>query len=229
MAFVVGVSVGRAGEPSAIAVLEVTPTVREEEYWVDVVSPAVIGVEFYEARRTRFVETAPCSFAVRHLERFAAGASYTAMAERAADVVGRLSASDVLTVLDVTGVGRPVLALFHRHGLDPFPVTVMAGGRPTLAHGEYTIPKGDLISLLQIALHDERLKIAGALPDAGTLRAELVNFRPTVTATADSEAWRDGAHDDMVFAVAVAAFVAEDLYSRTPPAPTVEFEDEYGW
>jgi hypothetical protein len=229
MAFAVGVSVGRAGEPSAIAVLEVTPMVREEEYWVDVVSPAEIGVEFYEARRTRFVETAPCSFAVRHLERFAAGASYTAIAGATADVVRRLPGADALVVTDVTGVGRPVVVLFARHELAPVPVTVMAGGRPTLVHGEYLIPKSDLISLLQIALHDRRLKIASGLPDAGTLRAELVNFRPTATGPADTEAWREGAHDDMVFAVAVAVFVAEDKYSRVPPPPAVEFEDEYGW
>lgn len=226
MAFAVGVSVGRAGEPSAIAVLEVTPTRCEETYSVTVIDPSNPIDRPYEARRSRWVETAPCSFAVRHLERFAAGASYTAMAERAADVVRRLPDPDALTILDITGVGRPVLALFVRYGLDPIPATIMAGGRPTLVHGGYAIPKGDLISLLQIALHDERLKISSALPDAGTLRAELVNFRPAAAGPIDTEAWREGAHDDLVRAVAVAAFVAEDLYSRTPPAPTVEFEDE---
>ena len=229
MAFAIGISVGRAGEPSAIAVLDVTPTVREEAYTVMVVNPDRLLDEPYEARRSRMVEGAPCSFAVRHLERFPVGASYTAIAKQAADVARRLQGQDVITVLDITGVGRPVLALFSRHGLEPIPVTVMTGGRPLLAHGEATIPKGDLISLLQIALHDGRLKIAAGLPDAGTLRAELVNFRPTSTGPADSEAWREGAHDDMVFAVAVAAFVAEGLYSLTSPAPTVEFVEEYEW
>lgn len=128
MAFAVGVSVGRAGEPSAIAVLEVAPTVRDETYTVTVVDPSNLLDRPYEARRTRRVETAPCAFAVRHIERFAAGASY-----------------------------------------------------------------------------------------------------PTMTGSADVEAWREGAADDMVFAVAVAAFVAEDLYSRTPAAPEVEFEDELGY
>jgi len=64
----------------------------------------------------------------------------------------------------------------------------MASWRPTPAQGVYAIPKSDLIGLLHIALHDERLKIAGYLPDAGTLRVELVNFRPTATEPADVEA-----------------------------------------
>ncbi len=229
MAFAVGVSVGRAGEPSAIAVLDVVPTRREEAYIVTVINTDHLLDEPYDVRRSRTVDGAPCSFAVRHLERFTAGASYSAMAKKTADIVRRLQGQDVITVLDVTGVGRPVLALFSRHGLEPIPVTVMAGGRPILAHGEATIPKGDLISLLQIALHDGRLKISSGLPDAATLRAELVNFRPTTTGPIDTEAWRDGAHDDLVFAVAVAAFITEGLYSLTPPAPTVEFVDEYGW
>lgn len=228
MALVVGVSVGRASEPSAIAVLDVTPTGRQETYTVTVVDPSDLLDRTYEVQRSRWIEGPPCSFAVRHLERFVAGASYSAMAAATADIVSRLQSDDVITVTDITGVGRPVLALFVRHGIGPIPVTVMAGGRPTLSHGEYTIPKGDLISLLQIALHDGRLKISSGLPDAATLRAELVNFRPTSTGPTDTEAWREGAADDMVFAVVVAAFVSEDLYSRVPPAPTVEFEDEYG-
>jgi hypothetical protein len=92
MAFAVGISVGRSGEPSAIAVLDVAPTAREEDYTVTVIAPGHLLDEPYEARRTRWFETAPCSFAVRHLERFAAGTSYTAMAERAADVVRRYRA-----------------------------------------------------------------------------------------------------------------------------------------
>lgn len=226
MSYAIGISVGRAGEPSAIAVLEVVPTTRQEVYAVTVI-PAHQLLDHYEATRSRFVTGSPCSFAVRHLERFPTGTSYTAIAKRAGDVARRLE--DAITVLDTTGVGRPVLVLFARHGLEPWPVTVMAGGKPTRTHGEYTIPKGDLVSLLQIALHDERLKIAAGLPDAGTLRAELVNFRQTATAPADAEAWREGAADDLVFAVAVAAFVAEDLYSRIPPAPAVEFDDGYLW
>jgi hypothetical protein len=227
VAFAVGVSVGRTGEPSAIAVLDVTPTTRQETYPVTVVDTSYFGHRRYTAKRTRTIETAPCSFAVRHLERFLVGASYSAIAEATADIVRRLDGEDVITVTDVTGVSLPVLALFYRQGLAPFAVTVMAGGHPTLSDGGYAIPKGALVSLLQIALHDGRLKIAAGLPDADALRAELVNFRPTTTGQTDTEAWRDGAHDDMVFAVAVAAFVAEDLYTRTPAAPEVEFEDDY--
>jgi hypothetical protein len=42
---------------------------------------------------------------------------------------------------------------------------MMAGGHPTLLDGCNTIPKGALVTLLSIALHDGRMKIAAGLPE----------------------------------------------------------------
>jgi hypothetical protein len=66
-----------------------------------------------------------------------------------------------------------------------------------------------------------RLQIARSLPDAATLVRELQNFQVKITAAANETfgTWRDGQHDDLVLAVALACWWSE----RVPPfeAPTV--------
>jgi hypothetical protein len=66
-----------------------------------------------------------------------------------------------------------------------------------------------------------RLQIARGLPDAAVLVRELQQFQVKITAAANETfgVWRDGQHDDLVLAVALACWWAE----RCPPfeAPTV--------
>jgi hypothetical protein len=67
-----------------------------------------------------------------------------------------------------------------------------------------------------VLLQKRRLQVAHALPAAAVLVNELENFRTTVSlAKNDSfESWREGPHDDLVFAVALAAWLGEQ---RLPP------------
>ena len=60
-----------------------------------------------------------------------------------------------------------------------------------------------------------RLRIAAALPEADTLVRELLAFQVKITAAAHDTygAWREGTHDDLVLAVALACWHAE---SRPP-------------
>jgi hypothetical protein len=71
-----------------------------------------------------------------------------------------------------------------------------------------------LVTTVQALLHDGRLLIQKDLPDAPALRAELEDFRATVT---DSGRWtfgaRSGQHDDLVLALALAVWRA---YKRRP-------------
>ena len=50
-----------------------------------------------------------------------------------------------------------------------------------------------------------------SLPEAQLLVQELINFKAKVTAASEVavEAWREGEHDDLVLACAVAAWEAE--------------------
>jgi len=90
-------------------------------------------------------------------------------------------------------------------------VTLVAGDQAAHDGSDYRVPKKDIVSVTQVLLQTGRLKIARALPHAELLARELVNFRSRVTAqTAESQLnWRDGANDDLVLALAIAAWQAE--------------------
>ena len=75
----------------------------------------------------------------------------------------------------------------------------------------YHVPKRDLVTNLQVLLQSGRLKIAGQLPESRTLTDELLNFKVKIdirTAHDSYEAWREGVHDDLVLAVALACLYA---------------------
>jgi hypothetical protein len=60
-------------------------------------------------------------------------------------------------------------------------------------------------------LQADRLLIATSLPDAGTLQQELLDYRVKLSPTAhDSYNVREGAHDDLVLATALACWFAEN-------------------
>jgi hypothetical protein len=72
------------------------------------------------------------------------------------------------------------------------------------------VPKRDLVSVIQVGLQNKILKIASQLPDAETLIRELQNFTVKITDAANDTygAWREGTHDDLVLAVALAVWKA---------------------
>jgi len=68
-----------------------------------------------------------------------------------------------------------------------------------------------LASTLAVLLQAARLNVAPALPDAVLLRQELLNFRVKISAAAHDTygAWREGQHDDLVLATALACWWSE--------------------
>jgi hypothetical protein len=62
-----------------------------------------------------------------------------------------------------------------------------------------------------VLIQQWRLRIAASLPEAKTLTDELVGFRYTITQASNLtyEAWREGAHDDLVLALSLAVWEAE--------------------
>jgi hypothetical protein len=78
------------------------------------------------------------------------------------------------------------------------------------ANGELRVAKADLVGTLQVLLQTRRLQVANELPHARLLVRELENYRPKVILPkADELAWRDSAQDDLVLAVALAAWGGE--------------------
>lgn len=83
------------------------------------------------------------------------------------------------------------------------------------------MPKRDLVSTLQVLFQSGRLKVAGGLKLAPVLVEELLNFKVKInvkTAHDSYEAWREGIHDDLVLAVALACWYGE-RHKRLAPIP----------
>ena len=73
---------------------------------------------------------------------------------------------------------------------------------------------------LDTALLQQHLHVARELPDAPMFLRELETFRVRVTTAGSeaTEAWREGINDDLVFAVGLAAWVAEQyLFDASRP------------
>ena len=81
------------------------------------------------------------------------------------------------------------------------------------------VSKVELVGLVQVLLQTGRLKIVPILKHAELLKAELLNFQVRITPAAHETfgAWREGDHDDLVLAMAMAAWLGE----RQPSQPTV--------
>jgi hypothetical protein len=150
-------------------------------------------------------------FFVRHLQRWQLRTSYPTIV---ADTVRIMHSKELqgptypMLAVDATGVGAPVVDLFKRESMKATlkPVVITGGVDETRENGTYRVPKRNLVSMVQVPLQQNRLKIAPELPEAQTLVRELQNFQVKISDTAHDSygAWREGAHDDLVLAVALA-------------------------
>jgi len=203
--YFVGIDLGQTTDPTAIAVLE---------------RPRITA-------RTPRHERRP-DYALRHLQRFPLATPYTQVVE---DVIKMLQTPPLpgcMVAVDQTGVGRPVVEMLARamrgkvrcHLL---PITITAGSK--VSHGgdgSLHVSKQILVGHLQVLFQAQRLHIAKALPDAAVLVKELENFRVKITAGAKQEAysaWREGDHDDLVLAAALAAYVGEETLPKPGDRP----------
>jgi hypothetical protein len=147
-------------------------------------------------------------FQVGHLERLPLGTTYPAIVAHVSRLLARLPGGTEL-VIDYTGVGRPVFDLFMHSGISPVGVLITAGTAEAHDGIICSVPKLVLVSRLQALLHEGRLKILKDLPEAETLVRELQDFRVEYTAAGHlTFNARSGKHDDLVLALAIAAWRA---------------------
>lgn len=155
----------------------------------------------------------PDEYHIRHLERLKLGTSYPAIVERVQSLLKTEQLYNrTALVVDKTGVGAPVVDMFKKAGLRPEAITITGGNTVTTDGGDYHVPKRDLVTTLQVLFQAKRLKVAGGLPEAKRLLDELLNFKVKInirTAHDSYEAWREGTHDDLVLAVALACWYGE--------------------
>lgn len=191
--FFIGLDLGQARDPSAIAVVERAELVGE---W-DAVAWA----------HRREIE-----LRLRQLERLPLGMKYPEIERRVRELVDAMvRRGDCELLVDATGVGRPVVDHLQEAGGGGY------GGQMERLEGGFDyVPKRDLMAGLQVVLEHGELKIARALRQAAALRKEMADMRVKVTPAGNEQfgAWRSGEHDDLVFAVALACWGVKKRYPR---------------
>jgi hypothetical protein len=167
----------------------------------------------------RKVPGEPARYELVGLRRWRLGEPYPKVVADVKAILGRPPLADprATLALDFTGCGRPVGDMFELAGMSPQLVGIHAGFAVTQAGPrEWGVPKRDLASIVAVLLQEERLKWPASLPEAPTLATELQNFRVKVSAAGNDTygacgAWREGQHDDLVLAVALACWAGENL------------------
>jgi hypothetical protein len=198
--YFLGLDLGQAQDPTAIAVLE-----RRDLAQLFPPLPHRIPM------RGQRPKPAPpdLEFRCRHLERLRLNISYPAIADYVVRLLGTPElAEDTQLIVDATGVGRPVVDMLRARGLKPIAVTITGGDKVTFEKG-WRVPKRDLVGAVQVLLQTDRLKFAEQIPAIPLLVQEMLAFRVKIdplTAHDSYGAWREGDRDDMVLAVAIAAW-----------------------
>ncbi len=193
---------GQSRDPTAITVLERAETTGE---WDAVM----------------FAWKKVVSLQLRCLERIALGTPYPEVVER----VVQVTRSPELTgrcrlAVDGTGVGRPVVDLLRRAGpaCVLMAVNITSGLKPTEEGGYYGVPKRDLILGLQVLLQRKVPRIAAGLEHGADLLKEMAAMQVKITLPGHEQyaVWREGTHDDLVLAVALACWNAQNAYPDDP-------------
>jgi hypothetical protein len=223
--YYLGLDLGQSADYTALCVLEEPVWVGPEwksqvppfrSGWVSPadIAPSHLRYAIKEARRQGRPPNPPLS--VRHLERYPLGTKYTAIVERVRELTDTPPLTDKPAVLlvDKTGVGAGVIDHFEHRGIRPTTITIHGGAEVTGERDRpgFKVPKRDLVSAVQVLLQTGRLKVAASLPEAETLRRELLNFRVKIdprTAHDSYSHWREGDHDDLVLATAMACWFRE--------------------
>jgi hypothetical protein len=195
--YFIGLDLGQSQDFTAIAILETAEVTGE---W----DPA------------GFARRVSAAYRLRHLERVPLGTPYPEVVARVRDVArSQELRGNCSLMVDATGVGRPVVDLLRRADLECpiLPALITGGEAEGCGKGYYRVPKRDLMVGLQVLLQRGDLQIAKGLKLAGTLVQEMSSVRVRQTGTGHEQfgAWREGEHDDLVFAVALACWGAKKM------------------
>jgi hypothetical protein len=215
----VGVDLGQANDPTAIAVLERTVVPPQTALF------APVG----KSPGNRLVE-GDVVFDLVYLKRPKLGTPYDVIAKRVADLICELEPEgafgelgQVTLSVDGTGVGRGVVDMldseFKRRGAGSksvprvdFRRCAITGSQTTLkrpdrSNGYWSVPKRDLVFAAVASFQQGKIRIAKDIKDREQLVHELKNYRRTTniaTGNMAFEPWRESDHDDLLFATCLA-------------------------
>jgi hypothetical protein len=187
--YFIGLDLGQINDFSALAVLERTYRATGE-----------------------IPERMQAHYACRLLRRFALGTPYPVIVDRLRSLTKQAPLRNGTLVVDQTGVGRAVVDMLREARLPVWvrPITITGGHAITSSDDGLHVPKRELVSSLQVLLQNRRLQVA-PVPERALLLQELLTFKVKITAAANEvfESMRERDHDDLVIAVALAAWLGE--------------------
>lgn len=212
--YIIGIDIGQQVDPTAVAVVEKIVEeakgneMRKAQWFVD--------CEYHVVALERLPLGLPYPEQVRYLVGLTEELREKAPA-RVVDGVDRGSRCAIQLVVDSTGVGKPVVDSLKeelaRVGLLGLVAEVVftSGLDVSRKGGRFTVPKGDLICTLDLALQQRRVKVAG-LDLAPTLFEELANLKRTLNERTGRDSYgnlHEGTHDDLAMALCVALWWGE--------------------
>lgn len=188
--YLVGVDLGQANDSTAIAILQ--------------------KVQLYKPYPFEKEKNGLPEYHLLHLERPALGTPYPEIVRRVKQLMtdDRMEGPTSL-IVDATGVGRPVVDMFTEAKLSPVAISITGGNTANRVPGGFNVPKRDLVTNLLTLFQTERLRVPNGIRNGETFIHELLGFRIKINVNTghDSyEAHREGIHDDIVLAVAIAAW-----------------------
>jgi hypothetical protein len=217
--WILAADIGQAIDPTALAVLEVQ-TRRHAVSRYNALAETDRPADAVEPRADWFVggqlkhPTAIARIDVHHLERLPLRMPYPDQIAHVSRLLHRppLDVPAAALCVDSTGVGRPVVDMFRRAGLKPIAVTITGGDQESRVDGasnEYRVAKLLLVSRLQAMFNERTLRIPKDHPEARVLSLELQDFRATMSEAGTTRfGAREGAHDDLVLALAIGCWYA---------------------
>lgn len=190
---------------------------------------SALAILHHKERAGRHTGRERYEYQLRHLRRFPLGTPYREVAQHVVDLCMEEPlryAKNTTLVVDATGVGEPVYedveAKLKAGGITGMGrrrvssvelkgVMITGGQSASYSGGYWYVPKRILASTVQVLLQNGRLKFAEGLPDGEVLRMELQDFRVKLNPETGHDRYehREGAHDDLVLALAIAAWYAE--------------------
>jgi hypothetical protein len=224
-----GLDVGQAADPSAVAVLKrvLEPAGEPIRTETRVIADSWLGGN---KRIEVMRQPVRCVYHIVHLDRPPLRTPLPKIAEGVVGRLRRLAPTDpvyeqrhtVGLTVDATGVGRGVVDEIYRRireDLDPkrdprvrlVPANITGGHQSHRdEYGWWNVPKNELIFSGGVApLQDGRLKWSKRIRERDTLEKERLNYRLNVniaTGHMTFEPWREGEHDDLLFAVCLAGW-----------------------
>ena len=184
-------------------------------------------VEIYDEPKVddieRMVREVTYEYKLKYLKRVDLGQSYPEIVREIKDKLDNPKIRGCDLVVDGTGVGLPVLQEMTESGLKPIGICITGGHNvgdwkdPRGRKIGKTVPKRDIVQVLQSAFKSRRLHIPRSIDYCKELIDELVNFKVKISSngTDTYEAWRESIHDDLVLSIGMAVWYLRYRYGLT--------------